>query len=409
MIGSEYINLRVEKKPRILKKNLSDEEAEYFWRNRKGKLIFKPVYEQYNSLFLENILKDTSIDTAFAEFKDTAIYERYMLNAAQFSAAKSAAEGKMIQAQVFDEDKNVRSYSQFKKEAEKITTISQETWLRTEYESQKRSIISGEQFRRMMNDADLYPYWIYKGMMDSRERFEHVLLEGKVFRIGSPDSDACFPPNDWNCRCEGESIDDDYLKENKLRVLSDKEAKEHLEENVDEQFRTNPAKDGSMPKTGSYFQVLGSANEANYKTFELRDIDSDKELKGLSAKAFFDAKGLHFVVEIVHEWKRDYQVNKKNDIIFQNEALRTNVRFTNNSLHEVQKHSRGLENLPATIENPDEVWSLWENVGEQRSVLRNYITFGKTCYIVQSKDGVITDAFAVSNKQANKYRKGVLL
>lgn len=121
------------------------------------------------------------------------------------------------------------------------------------------------------------------------------------------------------------------------------------------------------------------------------------------------AKGMHYLLEIVHDWKRDYHVNDKGDIVFQNKALLNNIRFNNNSLHEITNHSSGFENLPETVQDPDEVWSVWGDE-RQRIVLRNYIKFGSdSAYIVQTKDGLVVDAFAMSLKQTDKYRKGILI
>ena len=351
-----------------------------------------------------DIVDNTKIQTTFTAIRDTSIYERYTLNSYQFSAAKSASEAKMLQAAVFDEKKAVKSFSQFKKDAQEICDIQQKTWLRVEREMCVRQAVQSEVFRSMQEDADLYPYWIYKGAMDSRERPEHVAMEGKVFKIGSPSGDACFPPNDWNCRCSGEAIDDNE-KGNK-KALSNQEAKEILDRDVDEQFRYNPANEGMMPKTGSYFQALPNANQGNKNIFGLKNIEADNHLTGLNSiiKA---ATGLHYLVETVNEWKNDYHTNK-GDVIFQNKASFTNVKFTGKSLHAIQQHSRGFENIPATIEKPNEIWMSWKNVADQRQVLRNYINFGKTCYIVQTVDGIVSDAFAVSKIGANNYRKGLI-
>lgn len=331
-----------------------------------------------------------------------------MLNTAQFSAAKSAAEGKLMQAQVFDEEGNVKSFSKFKKDATEISDISQETWLRVERDMCVRQAVQGESFRRMQDDSDLYPFWVYKGVMDDREREDHVELEDQVFRIGDPAGDACYPPNDWNCRCSGESIDEDEVGEKGYKVNSDSEASKLLEDNIDDQFRYNSAVQGTMPNTGSYFDAMGSANEGNTKLFHLGDVKSDNELEGLSS-IFRAATGLHYMIDTIDEWRDDYHINKKGDVIFQNKELYSNIRFTNNSLHEIQKHSRGFENIPATVQHPDEVWGLWENEEKQLQVLKMYIKFGKVSYLVQTKDGIITDAFSVNNKQLNKYRKGILL
>jgi hypothetical protein len=192
-----------------------------------------------------------------------------MLNAAQFSSAKEATKSKLMQGALRNSEGEMQSFSKFEKDASKIADIVNETWLRTEYESCRRQAIQGEQFRQLQEDKDLYPYWVYHGVMDDRERDEHVVLEGLVFKIGDPEGDACYPQNGWNCRCSAESVDDQYLEENKLKALTNEEAKGYLESDVDQQFRTNPAIQGTLPNTGSYFEVMGSANEGNAKLFNL--------------------------------------------------------------------------------------------------------------------------------------------
>lgn len=267
-----HTKLKAKELPRFIKSklaDLTDEETKYIYRNRKGKVIFTPVFEVYKNAFVQQIDTLTPITTIFKDFQDTSKYERYMLNAVQFSAAKTAAEGKLMQSQLFDEKNTIKSYPKFKKDAEEVTKISKTTWLRTEYETARRQAIAGDQFSRMQDDADLYPYWIYKGMMDDREREEHVELEDTVYRIGDPEGDIMYPPNGDNCRCEGESADDQDLAEKGLSVTPAGEIKGLIERNVDERFRYNPANEGILPKTGSYFDVLPSANSADWKTFGL--------------------------------------------------------------------------------------------------------------------------------------------
>lgn len=119
------------------------------------------------------------------------------------------------------------------------------------------------------------------------------------------------------------------------------------------------------------------------------------------------AKGLHYLLNIVHEWKEKYHVDEKDNIVFQNKFLLANVRFSNNSMHTIQTHSAGFENIPTTIEDPDECWMTWGDA-KQKIVLRNYIKFGEQeGYVVQTRDGVISDAFSVGARGMNKYRKGI--
>lgn len=269
-----------------------------------------------------------------------------------------------------------------------------------------RNAVQAEVFISYQEDADLYPYWVWRGVMDDRERESHVEMEGQVFRIGDPEGDACFPPGEDNCRCEGENCDDDYLAENGLKVNSNDEAKQLLNTHINERFRFNPAIQGTQPNTGSYFDVLGSANEASAKTFDLPDAEDEAPDTEM---AIYAAKGLHAMIVTMDEWRKEYHEAKNGDIVFQNKATKTNVRFNNHSLHAIQKHNRGFELIPQAIMQPDEIWMHWENPEKQLVVLRNYIIFGKTSYIVQTRDGLITDAFAVSNKACDKFRRGVFI
>jgi len=125
--------------------------------------------------------------------------------------------------------------------------------------------------------------------------------------------------------------------------------------------------------------------------------------------AINEQKALQYLIEIVNGWRQVYHVNREGDIVFQNDRTLANVTFSDNALHKIAPHSKGFELIPTTIEEPDEIWSYWEDPATQLVVLRNYITFDTLPFIVQTRDGVITDAFVVAPKAANKFRKGVLL
>lgn len=122
------------------------------------------------------------------------------------------------------------------------------------------------------------------------------------------------------------------------------------------------------------------------------------------------AKSLRHLVAIVQEWKGKYHTNEKGDIIFQNKQTYSNVVFTTAAFHTIQQHSMGFENIPETIESPDEIWSYWKDPKEQLIVLRNYLKFGKqNSYLVITRDSKVIDAFTLSNKATKKYRRGVIL
>lgn len=387
---------------------MTEEEAKYIWKNRKGKVIFTPVYEVYKETFFDAIIEESAITSTFLKFESTAVYERYMLNSAQFAAAKQAAENELLKkaAEIIDPEGNGRSYEKYKPIAENICARSKDTWLRVEYDTARNNAVSGAQFKRMQDDSEFYPIWRYKGAMDSRERPEHVEMEGIVFKIGDPAGDACFPPLDWNCRCVGIQEDARYLQQTGAQVQSNEQATALMEKNVAPEFRFNAANQGNLPKENhSYFEALGNANDANRSTFGLPPAKDEKgdDLIGLRAI------GMHFMANEVDRWRQKYHSKTNGDLVFQNKRLFANVTWNSNSFHAVGKHQRGFENIPEVIANPDEVWGLWEDVDKQLVSLRTYIKFGRSSYLVFTKDGIIKDAYALSGNSTDKYRKGLLL
>lgn len=362
------------------------------------------MYEEYNKLFFDQVLDNIGVKAVFEDFRDTGIFERYMTNTAQFSASKEEAKVKLMQKEVFDGNR-LRSFKEFDEAASQIAKTVDQTWLRTEYDTCRKNAIAGSKFAGMQADADLYPYWIYKGRMDGRERPDHVAMENKVFRIGDPAGDSCFPPNDWNCRCVGDPVDGMYLEEKGLRYQTNAESKKILVRDVDENFRYNAAIQGPLPNNGSYSQVFKSANSGDAATFGMGNLGNEgKELTGLDA-----AISMRYLMEVVEEWRRKYYVDKKHNIVFQNNATYANVRLNDSTISKIVKHGRGMQNLPDTIMHPDEIWTGWEDEDTQRVVLRAYLKIGRICYIVKTRDGRVTDAFALSRGHANKYRTGVIV
>jgi len=113
---------------------------------------------------------------------------------------------------------------------------------------------------------------------------------------------------------------------------------------------------------------------------------------------------LHNFIEAWQEWKLKYHTNEHGEIIFQCERLLTNIVFNQHSFHSIKNHLKGFEHLPDTVMTPQECWSYWQDPKTQLVVLRNYI---KDNFVVQTVDGIITDAFLVDN--VHRFRKGVIL
>lgn len=113
---------------------------------------------------------------------------------------------------------------------------------------------------------------------------------------------------------------------------------------------------------------------------------------------------LHHFVELLDTWKHNYAGPQMGSIMFRNDKLLTNVFWNSKSFQTIHKHPKGAEQLPETIENPDQVFSLWEDPKTQRVVLRTYI---KGNYIVKTRDGIVVDGLLVDN--VSRFRKGVII
>lgn len=312
-----------------------------------------------------------------------------MLNTCQFSAAKNNAEvNALIQEKTFQDGERA-SFSTFKKEASQITDIFNETWLRTEYDTSGRQAVAAEKFRGYREDSDLYPYWRYLRTISLNPRDEHLRLVGRIFRIGDYEGDQVFPPDGFNCGCGSEQLYD--LNGETLSKGSD------YINDVDPQFRFNPADQGIMPKEShSYFEVLPNANAGNGELFGITGREANKSKLA--------AKGLHAVMEIYKGWQDKYHQDTQHNIVFQNKATYTNVKFGNTALHTIQKHSAGFEELADTVTKANEVWSYWQDPDKQLISCRNYI---RGNYVVQTVSGIVTDGFLIDN--VNRYRKGVII
>ena len=228
----------------------------------QGTFINTETYRAYNKAFYEAMIGGINIQSDFDEYRDTSYWETYMTNAFQFSAAKNAAEMKMLQSYVFGKNGEKLPFEDFKTAVEPVLKEFNETWLRTEYDLAGRGAVLAENWRAMYKDKDLYPFWKYETRHDDRVRPEHAELNGRIFRLDDASSQGLYPPISWNCRCTAKAVDDGTLATN--------DEIEKYKDNIAPGFEGNVGIDGIFPKTkSSYFEVLKNANEAKPQMFDL--------------------------------------------------------------------------------------------------------------------------------------------
>lgn len=100
--------------------------------------------------------------------------------------------------------------------------------LNTIYRVNTQAAYSAGRYKRMMDNADNRPYWMYSAVGDNRTRPSHMALNGKIYRYDDPFWTTFFPPNGFNCRCTVIALGDRDLKRRGMDKPDDSSA--HLVE-----------------------------------------------------------------------------------------------------------------------------------------------------------------------------------
>jgi hypothetical protein len=164
-----------------------------------------------------------AIDTAFGQVEwgqpNFDFVNELKYNTAVFAAFKTHAQQNDIAAQLVDENGNIKTFIQFKKDTAGIIGKYNNDWLKTEYNTAVIRARAAAQWKDFERDADLYPNLMWMPSTSIEKRSEHVAFYGKIWSIVDPFWNIHHPGDLWNCKCSisntdkavtGENIKSDY-------------------------------------------------------------------------------------------------------------------------------------------------------------------------------------------------------
>lgn len=189
----------------------------------------KKLWDFYNKKLSEGV--DVGYNPKIELYdKDLAMALKQSI--AKFSALKETSFRKDVENLMTDGDRFV-PWSEFKKEAFKLSGDYNGRWLEIEYHQTVANANMAQKWKEFERDVDLYPNIKLVSVGDGRVRPEHKVLDGTIRPFNDPFWNTHTPPLDWGCRCNIEQTDEEPT-----------EIKGDVQMNIE--FENNPGKTGAI-------------------------------------------------------------------------------------------------------------------------------------------------------------------
>lgn len=171
--------------------------------------------------------------------KNTDFTQQFRENTSVFSAFKSHEQTDRIVASMYREDGSIRPFSEFKKEALKISEEYNKNWLQTEYNTAIRAARMAVNWKKFQETKHLYPNLEYVPSRAATPRDAHRLYWGCIFSINDPIWDEILPPSEWGCLCGVKQTDKEVTAQ----------PSDWVPPVTDPVFRNNPGKTAKIVNT----------------------------------------------------------------------------------------------------------------------------------------------------------------
>lgn len=206
--------------------------------------VYKGYGINFNKLTKEiNQKIATDFDTS-----DLDLLSELRENIYMFSAAKTFQQTKEITEKLVDENGTVRSFSDFKKDAEDIFGTYNKDWLKSEHTTAIGQAQSAVKWNSIEKQKDILPYLVYDTIGDACDICEP--LNGITAKVDDPIWSTIMPLNHFNCRCIVQQSAEAEISSDKESIVKNVESK------MNDVFKMNAGKDGVVfNKDHPYFSV----------------------------------------------------------------------------------------------------------------------------------------------------------
>ena len=151
----------------------------------------------------------SGVETGYeAQSGESRFLQELRTNTEVFAAFKAHRMGRDMASQLLDEDGNVKTFQQFKKDTEGIVDHHVNAWLRTEYDTAIRRAHRAAEMRQFIDEADVFPniVWLPSTAVNPRE--SHMPFYHHIWAIDDPFWEKHKPGDEWGCQCGWASTDE---------------------------------------------------------------------------------------------------------------------------------------------------------------------------------------------------------
>ncbi|MDC9722378.1 MAG: phage minor head protein [Urechidicola sp.] len=372
----------------------------------EGLLMINGLHNGYGKLRVE----------AAWDAPDHLMLQMMELNIIEFAASKTEARFAAMTDLMLNRDKNqIRSFSDFKSEVDKLTSNYNKTWLETEYNFSIATAQNSAAYMRQKSEAEsVTPYVQYQTVGDDQVRDEHALLDGRVFNLNDKEAMRLYPPNGYNCRCEMIQ----YVG-NKDKVISGKSAVKLLGDQFEgSAFNFNRADAKQVFKRSQFYtddgEVLTKINDISYESYKnltawklfkskLKKLKIDKTIVPGNKDELFRSDGKRGKVDFM-----GFTDHLQRKVILKKDVFDTHT--SGKYLQKGEVRHQLFPHVKSVLNDADEVWLI--SVSDKKYIMRYIKFFADEVLIIETEIGAKSNEIKTWYKMKTDEidrRKGLLL